>query len=733
MSTLKVALLGPPEVSHRDHRLTFPDSKGLALLAYLATEGGVHERQKLTRLLWPESDMAHGRTALRITLLHLRRILEEDASSVGESHVLITHDTLGLDLASGIDLDLHALETAWKLMHALPTPVAPRFIEGMQGEVRRALIARLQSAAVLYRGGFLQDFTLRNTLDFDNWVGMQQGYWYQRIEQVFDWLSHLQSAEGEIEQAIATVERWRCFDPLNEDISLRLMQLHFLTGNRIAALKTYETYQEILSTELSAKPSRKLVALAEVLRNASPPRSAQCGFGKCTTTARPMLIVPFVGRGTEFNSLMTLYEQITNNQPQVVLLEGEAGIGKTRLATVFLDWVRAQGAEVLAGRPLHTSQRLSYQPLIEALRTRLEQDPDLRQCLSDPWLAELSRLLPDLRERYPDLPALTINGVFASSRLFEALARLLHALAAQAPLFMFADDLQWADAATLDVFQYLARYWSDHRTPALLLLSRRAESRDMGAQMSEWLAALSSTISVTRLQLGPLSAQDIRQIVGELAGTEGLHPPLQGEHARFQPSEQPVHTPGSLLCPERFAAWLFAETRGQPFYLNALLQMLLERGNLVPRLITGSGWVFEPHPSILEAKAPDGLLPRDVRELIQRRLARLSSSARTLLAAGAVLEHDFAFEELCQVAQLGPQEGLAALDESLQSLLLHESSNRREGRRGVFYHFADDKIREVVYAAAGDARRRVFHGRALTVREHADVPRRGALLPQITI
>src|SRR5437588_1525078 len=417
MSTLKVSLLGPPEVSHRDHKLTFPDSKGLALLAYLATEGGVHERQKLTGLLWPESDMAHGRTTLRIALLHLRRALEQDASPEGESHLLITHDTLGLDLASGIDLDLHALEAAWMLMVVLPAP------EAVKGEVRRTLIARLQSAAVLYRGGFLQDFTLRNTLDFDNWVGMQQGYWYQRIEQVFDWLSHLQSAEGEIEQAIATVERWRCFDPLNEDISLRLMQLHFLTGNRIAALKTYETYQDILRTELSAKPSRKLVALAEVLRNASPPRSAQSGFGRCTTTARPLLNVPFVGRGTEFNRLMTLYEQITNNQPQDVLLEGEAGIGKTRLATVFLDWVRAQGAEVLAGMAFHTSQRLSYQLQIDALRTRLEQEPDLRHWLSDPWLAELSRLLPELREWYPDLPALTINGAFASSRLFEALAR----------------------------------------------------------------------------------------------------------------------------------------------------------------------------------------------------------------------------------------------------------------------------------------------------------------------
>jgi len=80
MSALKIALLGPPEVDHRDHRLTFPDRKVLALLAYLATEGGMQERQKLTRLLWPESDMGHGRTALRITLLHLRHSLEEKAS-----------------------------------------------------------------------------------------------------------------------------------------------------------------------------------------------------------------------------------------------------------------------------------------------------------------------------------------------------------------------------------------------------------------------------------------------------------------------------------------------------------------------------------------------------------------------------------------------------------------------------------------------------------------------------
>jgi len=108
---------------------------------------------------------------------------------------------------------------------------------------------------------------------------------------------------------------------------------------------------------------------------------------------------------------------------------------------------------------------------------------------------------------------------------------------------------------------------------------------------------------------------------------------------------------GSGICPERFGAWLFSETNGHPFYLRALLQELLECGLLVPRLIAGSGWVFEPQPSILEATLPDTMLPWDMREMIQQRLARLSSPARDLLAAGAVLGHDFTFEDLCQVAR----------------------------------------------------------------------------------
>ena len=714
MTTLKVALLGPPEVCHRDHRLTFPDSKGLALLAYLATEGGVHERQKLARLLWPESDMAHGRSALRFTLLHLRRILDEDDSPEGESHVLITHDTLGLDLSSDIDLDLHDLEAAWRLTRVLPAP------EAVKGEVRSALIARLQSAAVLYRGSFLQDFTLRNALDFDNWIGLQQGYWYQRIEQVFDWLSQLQSAEGALDQAIATVERWRSFDPLNEDISLRLMQLQFAAGKRVAAIKTYETYQDILMTELSAKPSQKLVYLADALRCAALPCGAHNGVGRHDSASRPLLDIPFVGRGVYFSRLMMLYEHACNGQPQVVLLEGEAGIGKSRLAGEFLNLVKAQGANVLEGRSLKTSQRLPYQLLLDSLHTRLKKDPDLRHLIDDPWLTELSRLLPELSYRYPDLPPPTIKGPIASSRLFDAFMHLSRALASQAPLIIFADNVQWADTATLDAFQYFARYWTEQGMPIMLLLIIRTETRMLFPDMSEWLSNLRSSISLTRLELGPLSATDVKQISRSLTEGDERKPSLQGEFATIQPSLQHLRAPASSFSSENFGDWLFTETGGQPLYLKAMLQELLERSILVPRLIEGIGWIFEPQPSILEATLPGSLLPPVVREMIQLRLARLSSPALNLLVAGSVLDHDFTFEELCHVAQLAPEDGLTALDEALQDLLLCESSYRGKGGVRNTYHFSHEKIREVVYTTASGARRRVFHSRALTVLEHVD-------------
>ena len=718
MSNLKIALLGPPEVYHADQLLAIPDRKALALLVYLAVEGGAHARQRLTRLFWPESDMAHGRAALRNTLLHLRHVLGEDTQPDHRSHLMITRDSIGLNVASSIDLDLHALQAAWTLIQELPSR------EAVQGEVQRTLISQLQHAADMYRGGFLEEFTLRDTLDFDNWVGLQRSYWYSRIGQVFAWLSQMQSEEGAIEQAIATVDRWLSLDPLNEDIYLRLMQLHFSTGNRAAALKAYETCLAILMTELHAKPSPKMVALADFIRHSSPPHRAsrheQTGRGR--SASRTLLEIPFVGRGAELTRLMTLYEKASSGQFQVVMIEGEAGIGKSRLAAAYLDWAKAQGASVLKGRAFKTSSRLSYQLLIDALRSQLEQGQDLHHLLSDIWLAELSQLLPELRERYPGLPPPTVDEAFASSRLFEAIARLGRAFAARTPLLLFADDLQWADAATLDVFHYVGRRWTESATPALLLLTMRTDRRVIAPQLAEWLTSVRSDVPLTRLELAPLSAKDTLQIVQSFSAADGEQEAEQRVRPSFEPSSHHVQTPDSGLSPERFGQWLFAETKGQPFFMIEMLETLLARGILVPRLVKGKDWVFDPQTTAFNAEVLDGTLPSTVRETILIRLAQLGPAARELLAAGAVLDHDFTFEDLCQVAHLAPQEGLSALDEVLGSLLLRESRRQRGGLSGATYVFAHDKIREVVDVEAGDARRRIFHGRALKVLKRAGAP-----------
>src|SRR2546426_12142429 len=118
MGDLYLTLLGPPEVRHGDQVLLFSTRKELALLIYLAVEGGVHSRKKLSDIFWPEGDAGHGRAALRITLLHLRHLLGEGVDSV--PHLLNKRDTLGLDLTSAVELDLHTLHAASMLARASP-------------------------------------------------------------------------------------------------------------------------------------------------------------------------------------------------------------------------------------------------------------------------------------------------------------------------------------------------------------------------------------------------------------------------------------------------------------------------------------------------------------------------------------------------------------------------------------------------------------------------------------
>jgi len=696
MGDLCLTLLGPPEVRHDDQVLLFSTRKELALLIYLAVEGRVHLRKTLSELFWPEGDARHGRAALRIALLHLRHMLSEGTGVDPVPHLLITHDTLGLDLTCALELDLHPLHEAWTLARASSGTALT-----MPEDTRRTLLAQLQRAASLPRGEFLEGFSLRDAPAFDDWVRFQREYWHLHTSEIFERLSQIQFEAGELEAAIETVSRWLVLDPLHEDAYRRLMRLHFAAGDRVAALQAYDTCRALLATGMQTEPTLETMALANRMRAVAPPRRKEAPTPALSPAT--FLDSPLLGRTTELSTLIKVYHTAQRGQTQVVFLEGEVGIGKTRLATEFLAWAEVEGADVLQGQAFETGGQLPYRPVIEALRPRIERENAPDDLLSDTWLAELARLLPELWDRYPDLPAPVGDKSVARNRLFEAVARLGQALAARTPLVLFIDDVQWADAASLDVLHYLARRFAESQTPAFLLLTLRMGEREMPPGLAEWRTGMERAVPLTRLPLGPLAMEDIVRLLQALGRATGK----DGRRAAGL---------------ERFGQWLFAETEGQPFYLMETLKVLLERGVLASHQNEDGGWIIDFTVAMEHETVVRGFFPPSVREVICARLYRLTPNAFALLVAGTVLGQGITFERLCQVADLAERDGLPALDEVLHSGLLLESERQggpvTEGR----YVFAHAKIRAVVYAEAGEARRSIFHRRALEALQAAAAP-----------
>jgi DNA-binding SARP family transcriptional activator len=656
MDRLHLAVLGPPEVLHDGSRLSFALRKALALLVYLAVEGGMHPRGKLAALLWPDSEPHAARTALRNALALLRSLLADaSAAPAAPSHLLSERELVGLNPQAPLELDLDVVHQAYtqaQLHSTLPTE-----------SQRAALVAQFQQALALARGPFLDGFWLGEDTPFDAWVKQQQQQWQVRVQLLCERLSSWQEAAGELEQARATLNHWLALDPLQEEAYLRLMRVQLALGDASAAWQVYATCQARLAEALRVKPAADTVALAERIRATAAARRGNSPARPSTVTtarSRPTgeLAAPLVGRAAAFSQLVGRYQQAQQGQPQVVLVVGEAGIGKTRLAHEFAGWARAQGADVLSGQTFETRGQLPYQPLVEALRPRLEEEnaPEelLDDLLDDLWLAELARLLPELRVRCPDLPAPTEDELAATVRLFEAVARLLDALAQRAPLVLLLDDLHWMDGASLDLLRYLGRFWSRHDSRVLLLGTVRRDGLELKSQLSAQLVDLGRDVPVSQVSL-------------------------------------------------------------QPLYLLETLKLLREREWLVPRPSADGTWRLEPSvemtAAVLQEQSRRGLVPPAVRALIQARLAQLSPGARQLVLASAVLGTQATAEHLWQVAELGVQAGVEALEEAVGSGLLREEAAGM-GRPGS-YRFAHQLMREVVYTELGEARRQVLHRRAL--------------------
>ncbi len=341
-----------------------------------------------------------------------------------------------------------------------------------------------------------------------------------------------------------------------------------------------------------------------------------------------------------------------------------------------------------------------------------ERAPD--DLLSDVWLAELCRLLPELRDRYPDLPVPATDEALGYNRLFEATARLVQIWAARRPLVLLLDDMQWADTATLDLLLYLARSLAEQPAPVLLLLNLRTGADPLPDAQSTWVMALKRTrIPLTALVLSAFTKEETQHFVQALAWAEQLLEVENTSSTGGCPGNREASTSRDALVP--FANWLYFQTQGQPLYLVETLKELLAREIIVPSLQEHGSWGLVLRTWLLAQTPVSDLIPQALRELIRSQLVRLTPSAWALLVAGAALGQGLTFERLIQVAQLDEQEGLPALEELLRSGLLCEGTPIEASQAFDGFAFPREMIREVVYQEAGVTRQRLVQRRVSAV------------------
>jgi predicted ATPase len=404
--------------------------------------------------------------------------------------------------------------------------------------------------------------------------------------------------------------------------------------------------------------------------------------------------VPFAGRAAELDQLRAqLGPQTPPAARRLVLIEGEPGIGKTRLAEEFLQ---TAGALALTGRARELEQALTYQPIIEALRHLLAQPawPALQAGLqggglAPVWLAEIARLLPELAAGQA-----LAGAAPDEARLWEGAHQFLAAVARQRPVALFLDDVQWADASTFGLVNYLHRRARADGAAVLYLLASRPAAG--GTPLSALIQNLVREERLARLPLSRLGAPEIDELARQWAAARGM-----AEAPEAEALEADAH--------RALAHWLLRASEGNPYVLVELLRHACERGLLGP-----DGRLR------LEALGDTPLVPQSVYSLIQSRLARLSDAARRVLDAGVAAGREFAFEVVYRAAGLSEAAALDALDELQAAALIHAIAapggepvgERPEALPPLTYFAFDHSLTmEVAFREVGEPRHRRLHRR----------------------
>jgi ABC-type oligopeptide transport system substrate-binding subunit/DNA-binding SARP family transcriptional activator len=627
----RLRLLGPIQIERAGKTVRgFESHKALALLGYLAAHDHPLTRAHLADLLWSDKSETRARGNLRRVLHNLAQLLPDCLT--------IERDTVQLCRSADFWVDLRAFEE----LCAQNTPTA------------------LTAAAELYRDELMAGIFLDDAPEFETWLVTERERWRGRLVQVLRVLIAHHTERGEYAQGLRFAARLLALDPWREEAHRSLMRLFALSGQRSDALAQYETCRRTLAQELHLEPDAETNTLFEQIRDGTlaPPR------------ALPSIpALPFVGRANEHATCVRWWESLCEGHAlseskgsSLLLVEGEAGVGKTRLVEEVTRYIASRGTVVLRGRCYEFGGALPYQPIAEALRAA-----SASMSLAPATRAELARLLPEWRDATTDASSAP-NDETGRLRLFQAVAQFLRALGSRSKgVCLFLDDLHWADSSTLDLVRYLITVGQINKFaphPFGIIGTYRPEEIGAGHPLTQLRQALSRDHRVERVRLQRLPANVVAELARGLIGTD------QGA---------------------TFGTWLYRESEGNPFVLIETLYALHEQGVLQ---LADDAWSLRGAP-------PDALLTTSVQDVILQRVERMSASAQQLLTLAAVIGRQFD-TTLLQTA-VPTADVSQALEEWFARHLVEQT------RAHALYDFTHDKIRAAIYDAIPLAQRRTCH------------------------
>ena len=401
--------------------------------------------------------------------------------------------------------------------------------------------------------------------------------------------------------------------------------------------------------------------------------------GKIT---EPLMIMPveaFVGRERELAKLRTALDAAIAGRGRLVMLSGEPGIGKTRLARELTDQATPCTAHIVWGRCHEEAGAPPYWPWVRILRAIVvELEPAVLLGELGAGAPDIAELVPELREQLPDLePATPLRDpAEARFRLFGSLTRFLINLSRRQLLVLVLDDLHWADVPSLRLLEFLAPEIAD--SGLLVIGTYRETELSRRHRLSDTLGALARVPHVERVHLSGLSAEEARRFI---ATSAGVIPPVWLTRA--------IHD----------------QTEGNPLFLREMVRFLQQEGHF--------------QAGALElATAPSAIrIPEGVREVIGRRLNLLSPACNEVLSLAAVVGRDFGLDVLVRAGRDRSEDAvLEALDEALEARVAEETTPGQ-------YQFSHALLRMTLYDELRTGERRRLHrrvGQAIEVLHRRD-------------